>query len=237
MSRNVTTFFLNFLFAFLFSVNLNAEVQGVESVRVLRSEFKLDAQRFFQENYAEDERFKVWFESFQNEVGQMVNVHKEREASREKANKDLRKLHDTLEKISPRIEEVVAKFDEYPWQKSLIEIESILKENQVYWSDFSFYSKPLKKFIDETILHEKAFWKKRAQSIVLNKKALPVAEGEESLVPDEALTKRLKALGFLSKFFDFSKVSVSLSHRSKVALLQAIVNENAFLTYVSITGQ
>jgi hypothetical protein len=120
MSRNVTTFFLNFLFAFLFSVNVSAEVQGVESVRVLRSEFKLDAQKFFQENYAEDERFKVWFESFQTEVGQMVNVHKEREASREKANKDLRKLHETLEKISPRIEEVVAKFDEYPWQRSLI---------------------------------------------------------------------------------------------------------------------
>jgi hypothetical protein len=31
---------------------------------------------------------------------------------------------------------------------SIASIESILKENKLYWSDFSFYSKPLKKFSD-----------------------------------------------------------------------------------------
>ena len=231
MSRNKTTysFFLFFLF---FAFELSAE-----PTKVLSPDFKSNIQSYFQENYAEDECFRLWFESFQVDVNRMASQYKEREASREKINKDLKKLQDSLEKISPKVEEIVLKFDEYPWQRSIASIESILKENKLYWSDFSFYSKPLKKFIDQTIQQEKAFWKKRSQSLVLKKKTLPISGAEETIVPDEALTKRLKALGFLAKFFDFSKVIVSLSHRNKIPLLDTVVDESAFLTYMSMTGQ
>jgi DNA repair exonuclease SbcCD ATPase subunit len=218
-------------------IYLNAAEQRVESTQVLSSDFKSNVQSFFQESYAEDECFKGWFESFQGDVSRLASVYKEREAGREKINKDLKKLQDSLEKITPKIDEIVARFDDYPWQKSISLIEALLNENKLYWSDFSFYSKPLKKFIDQTIQMEKIFWKKRAQSILLKKKTLPVVESDETIVPDEALTKRLKALGFLAKFFDFSKVSVNLSHRNKVALLDAAMYENAFLTYVTLKGQ
>jgi hypothetical protein len=234
MSRNRTTFLSSF---FLISIYLTAAEQKVESTQVLSSDFKSNVQSFFEENYAEDECFKLWFESFQTDVGRLAGQYKEREAGRGKINKDLKKLQDSLERISPKIEEIVSRFDEYPWQKSIASIETLLKDNKLYWSDFSFYSKPLKKFIDQTIQMEKIFWKKRAQSILLKKKALPLQDAEETIVPDEALTKRLKALGFLAKFFDFSKVSVSLSHRNKVALLDTVMYENAFLTYVTLKGQ
>lgn len=235
MSRNRTTFLLGLFFTFCFS--LKASEQGVESTKVLRSDFKSNVQNFFQENYAEDECFKLWFESFQTDVNRTATQYKEKEAGREKINKDLKKLQESLEKVSPKIEEIVSRFDDYPWQKSIESIEALLKDNKLYWSDFSFYSKPLKKFIDQTIQQEKAFWKKRSQSLILKKKTLPIQDAEESIVPDESLTKRLKALGFLAKFFDFSKVSVHSTQRNKVALLDAVVNENAFLTYVSLKGQ
>jgi hypothetical protein len=232
MSRNKTTCFSAILFLFFYVFELSAE-----PAKVLSSDFKSNIQSYFQDNYAEDECFKLWFDSFQSDVNRMANQYKEREAGREKINKDLKKLQDSLEKISPKVEEIVLKFDEFPWQKSIASIESILKENKLYWSDFSFYSKPLKKFIDQTIQQEKAFWKKRSQSLILKKKTLPISGAEETIVPDEALTKRLKALGFLAKFFDFSKVIVSLSHRNKIALLDTVVDESAFLTYMSLTGQ
>ncbi len=234
MSRNRTTILSGFFFMFIY---LNAAEQKIESTQALSSDFKSNVQGFFQENYAEDECFKLWFESFQSDVSRLAGQYKEREAGREKINKDLKKLQDSLEKISPKIDEIVSKFDDYPWQKSIASIETLLKDNKLYWSDFSFYSKPLKKFIDQTIQQEKAFWKKRSQSLILKKKSLPIQDADETIVPDEALTKRLKALGFLAKFFDFSKVSVNSNQRNKVALLDAVVNENAFLTYVSLKGQ
>ncbi len=235
MSRNRATFLFGVFLIFSFSSNASEQV--AESTKVLSSDFKSNAQNFFQESYAEDECFKLWFESYQSEISRVAHQYKEREAGREKINKDLKKLQDTLEKVAPKIEEIVSKFDNYPWQKSISLIESVLKENKLFWSDFSFYSKPLKKFIDQTIQQEKAFWKKRSQSLILKKKTLPIQDAEETIVPDETLTKRLKALGFLAKFFDFSKVSVNVSHQSKVALLDSVVKENAFLTYVSLKGQ